>query len=149
LGEDKKMDRRQERFEAIRGLCVRFSTSNAPNITRLAEIIDIGMGGVAIGYRSRKNNTEGLAELTILSGNGRSAAGVTLPCRRVYDYDCELARKGCDCMPPMRRCGVEIEKLSKRQARQLKNFIRDHAAQNVPGYEDIRSFQQSNCSCIS
>jgi len=39
------MDRIQERFQAIKGLCVRFSTNEAPNITRLAEIIDIGMGG--------------------------------------------------------------------------------------------------------
>ncbi|HIJ76803.1 MAG TPA: hypothetical protein HPP81_08820 [Deltaproteobacteria bacterium] len=69
------------------------------------------MGGLSIRYRSRKNNAEGLAELTIFTGNGRSVAGVTLSCKCVFDYHCELFWEGCDYMPPVRRCDVELENL--------------------------------------
>ena len=73
-------ERRNERFAVPGGLSVSFSTNDAPNITRLAEIIDVSMGGLAIKYRSRRNYTDGLARLTILAGND-----LTLSCQRVYD----------------------------------------------------------------
>ena len=113
------MERRHERFKATRGLCVRFSSNDAPNVTRLAEIIDVSMGGLAISYRSRRNNTEGLTRLTILTGND-----LTLPCQGVYDG--ERTWEGHDSISPVRRCGVKFANLSKGQIRQLENFIRDY-----------------------
>lgn len=129
------MERRRERFEAIKGLSVSFSTHNAPNITRLAEIIDIGMGGLAIRYRSNRNNTKRLGRLTILTGND-----LTLSCRGIYDV--ELTWKECGCITPMRRCGMEFVNLSEEQICQLRNLIRDHTSQNVSGCDNTKDFPQ-------
>ncbi|MGO8945499.1 MAG: PilZ domain-containing protein [Syntrophobacteraceae bacterium] len=112
-------ERSNERFEVTKGLSVSFSTNDAPNITRLAEIIDVSMGGLAIKYRSRRNNTDGLARLTILTGND-----LTLSCQGVYDG--ERTWEGHDSISPVRRCGVKFANLSKGQIRQLRNFIRDY-----------------------
>jgi len=143
------MGRRHQRFKVTKGLCVRFSTDDAPHITRLAEIVDISMGGLAIRYTSRRNYTEGLSGFTMLTCDERSAADATLPCRGVYDRDCELTSKGCIGIPPLRRCGLEFGNLSTEQVRQVKNFIKDHTSGNVPDDGNIKGFPQSTCSCNS
>jgi len=146
-GEKKmKMERKHERFKAARGLCVRFSSTDAPNVTRLAEIVDIGMGGLAFRYTSRTDNTQGLANLAILAScNDRGAGDITLPCRCVYDH--ELTLKGCGCIPPVRRCGVVFGDLSKAQVRRLENFIREHSSGSLPVYDNMKGRSQSADSC--
>ncbi len=52
------MKRQHERFAPARRLCVSFSTKITPNLLRLAEIVDVSEGGLAMVYKSRHECTK-------------------------------------------------------------------------------------------
>ncbi len=114
------MKRKDGRCSAKKGLCILFSTHAAPNVGKIAEIVDISRRGLGFTYRSRQNDTKGMTGISMMVENKLMAD--LIPCHSVYDY--EIASKGC--IPPVRRCGVQFKALSEAQLSLIENLIQNH-----------------------
>ncbi len=114
------MKRKDGRCSAKKGLCILFSTQAAPNVGKIAEIIDISRRGLGFIYRSRQNDTQGMTAFSMMVENNIMAD--MIPCHSIYDF--EIASNGC--IPPVRRCGVQFKDLSEAQLSLIENVIQNH-----------------------
>jgi hypothetical protein len=111
--------RKQKRFQIQDGL---FAIVR-PEFTKLGQIIDIGMGGLAFRYVVTGNRENKAFEVDIfLVGDGFYLEKV--PIKTISDI--KLPKKFSNGPLPMRRCGVKFGELTQNQITQLEYFIKNY-----------------------
>lgn len=110
--------RKHERFKISIGVFVAFK----PHDTRLGEIIDISMGGLAFRYLATKEPSNGSSKLRIFLTEGDSYVNEVL-FETITDFGTyEIPFTSLT----MRRSGVRFGNLTQEQMSQLKYFIHNH-----------------------
>lgn len=112
--------RKQKRFQVGNGA---FAVAR-PKLTKLGQIIDIGLGGLAFRYVVTGTWANGAFEVDIfLVNDGFYLEKV--PIQLISDI--RLPKTISKRSLPMRRCGVQFGKLTENQVVQLEYFIKIHA----------------------
>jgi len=92
-----------------------------PHSTKIGQIIDVSMGGVAFGYIAGKEPPDTSFELGILFAED-SFHLTKIPFKTISDQE---AKEVPFSTLTMRRCGLQYGKLTPSQISQLQHFIRN------------------------
>jgi hypothetical protein len=118
-GSESDKRRKQKRFQIQDGA---FAIVR-PAFTKLGQIIDIGLGGLAFRYVVTGARGNMAFEVDIfLVGDGFYLEEV--PIKPISDI--KLPKKFSKGSLPMRRCGVQFGELTQNQITQLEYFIKNH-----------------------
>lgn len=91
------------------------------NDSFLAEIVDIGKGGLAFNTIAGSRAEGGVLALSILSGDGELFLD-NVRCRNVFDI--ETGKEGLIDYIKLRRRGVQFEELTPEQAARLERYVK-------------------------
>jgi len=108
--------RRYKRFQVPKGTFVGLG----PHDTKVGQIIDVSMGGLAFRYVGDAEPSNG--ELDIFLSERDFYVG-RIPFKTVSDFEI-TGRIGSSIS--MRRSGVQFRKLTRGQTSQLEHFIQNH-----------------------
>ena len=110
--------RRYKRFKVQEGASVVFRAHSI----ELGQIIDVSRNGLAFRYVSSQQPSSGLFELVILSSDGGFYLD-EIPFKIVSDFE---TNDDPISFSITRRCGVQFEKLRRKQVSRLEYFIQNH-----------------------
>lgn len=114
--------RKYWRFSARKNICATFAKPNRIGLPKVGQIVDMGMGGMALKYVSGEETTFPDEEILV------ELFGVTKPfitsgticCRVVYDHPLsDFPESGLN----LRRCGLQFQALSQLQSYNIGRFI--------------------------
>jgi hypothetical protein len=109
--------RQHKRFQVPKGTFVGLG----PHDTKVGQIIDVGMGGLAFRYVGSEEPSNGELDVFL---NERDFYLGRVPFRTVSDFEITSRR---DSSPTaMRRSGVQFRKMKPNQISQLEYFIQNH-----------------------
>jgi len=114
--------RKHKRFNAWNGACATFARPEQPGLTKVGQIMDMSMGGIALKYVS-EGEMNRLDERIYVEIFGISAPFITagkIFCRVVYDIP---LTNFSDSAVKLRRCGLEFQGLSQLQSYNIGHFI--------------------------
>ena len=119
------VERRQhKRFNAREGAFALVKN----HISRLGQIIDVSMRGLAFKYIANGRHARGRSELDIfLSGNRMHLKNI--PFKTVSDF--EMKSESPFNLVRMRRCCVQFGELTHIHVSQLEDFIQNHTAHQI------------------
>lgn len=109
--------RRHTRFQVPNGTFVGLG----PYDTKVGQVIDLGMGGLAFRYIGSEDPSNG--ELDIFLSERDFYLG-RIPFRTVSDF--EVTGRTASGSMAMRRSGVQFRKLTPNQMSRLEYFIQNH-----------------------
>jgi hypothetical protein len=122
--------RKDKRFEARDKSFVFFNSKP----TMAGKIVDVSVGGLGLTYLAPNRRTGDLLSLRLLCV-ACCLASMRIPARTIWDF--ETARTSLD---RSRRVGVQFERLTQDQMRNVKRFIEyctlDAAKRNRPILDD-------------
>lgn len=114
--------RKHQRFAARNGACATFAKPEEKNSTKVGQILDMSMGGMALKYVSNGEMNKPDENIFV------EIFGITTPfitagkirCRIAYDVSLSDAP---DNTVKLRRCGLEFQGLSQLQSYNIGHFI--------------------------
>ncbi len=109
--------RQHKRFQVPKGTFVGLG----PHDTKVGQIIDVGMGGLAFRYVGREEPSNGELDIFL---NERDFYLGRVPFRTVTDF--EITSRRDSGATAMRRSGVQFRKMKPNQISQLEYFIQNH-----------------------
>jgi len=113
--------RKNKRFKAAYGAYAVLG----PETSKLGQIKDISMGGLAFKYLADEARSNGAGELDIIiRQNGFCVKSI--PIQTVSDF--ELARENALSTVPIRRQGVQFGELTSNQTSQLEFILKNHTS---------------------
>lgn len=114
--------RKHWRFSARRNVCATFAKPNRVGLPKVGQILDMGMGGMALKYVSGEEATVPDEEILVeLFGISRPLfTEGTICCRVVYDHPLSDFPDG---NLKLRRCGLQFQALSQLQSYNIGRFI--------------------------
>ncbi len=117
--------RKHKRFKVLEGA---FAALRAPwpHSTRLGQIIDIGMGGLAFSYMDIGGETGGPSELDIVL-SVKNFYLYKVPFKEVSDFQLDK-EEGLTAIVT-RRCSVRFGELTQDQKYQIQYFIENYATE--------------------
>ena len=94
-----------------------------PERTKLGQILDFGLGGLAFGYLVTNGDRVDVSEEVdiFLAGDGFYLEGV--PVKTIAEF--KIFKKNAISTVPMRRCSLQFKDLDPRQVSQVEHFIRN------------------------
>jgi hypothetical protein len=92
-----------------------------PHDTKVGQIIDVGMGGLAFRYVGSEEPSNGELDVFL---NERDFYLGRVPFRTVSDF--EITSRRDSISTAMRRSGVQFRKMKPNQISQLEYFIQNH-----------------------
>lgn len=113
--------RKHKRFKATQGAYAVLG----PEISKLGQIKDISMGGLAFKYLADEARPNGAGELDIIIRQN-SFYVKEIPIQTVSDF--ELARENAFSTVRLRQQGVQFSKLTSDQTSQLELFLKHHTS---------------------
>jgi hypothetical protein len=124
----KQVDRRRHKRFQVQDSVFVVLRAHWPHFTKVGQITDISMDGLAFSYIAGKKRSNSSSELDILLGN-RSFYLDKVPFKTISD--CKAPNKVPFSSIEMRRSGVQFGKLTPEQISQLKYFIWNHTTGEV------------------
>jgi hypothetical protein len=109
--------RQHKRFQVPKGTFVGLG----PHDTKVGQIIDVGMGGLAFRYVGSEEPSNGELDVFL---NERDFYLGRVPFRTVSDF--EITSRRDSISTAMRRSGVQFRKMKPNQISQLEYFIQNH-----------------------
>jgi hypothetical protein len=122
-GKDESERRKHKRYPVKNGA---FAVLGPPS-TKIGQIINISMGGLAFGYIAGKEPSDTSFELGILLAED-SFHLTKVPFKTVSDQE---AKEVPFSSLTMRRCGVQFGELRPNQMSQLEYFMQNHTIGEV------------------
>jgi hypothetical protein len=113
--------RKHKRYKAAQGAYAVLG----PETSKLGQIKDISMGGLAFKYLADEARPNGAGELDIIIRQS-SFCVKKIPIQTVSDF--ELARENAFSTVRLRQQGVQFGKLSSDQTSQLEFFLKHHTS---------------------
>jgi hypothetical protein len=114
--------RKHKRFKVQNGAFAVLGAPPWPHSTKVGQIIDMSMGGLAFSYIAEQEPSNGSFELGIFLADN-SFRLRKIPFETISDLE---IKKGPFNSITMRRSGVQFGELTPNQISQLKYFIRNH-----------------------
>jgi len=114
--------RKHKRFKVQNGAFAVLGAPPWPHSTKVGQIIDMSMGGLAFSYIAEQEPSNGSFELGIFLADN------SFHLRKIaFETISDLETNGVPCSSiTMRRSGVQFGELTPNQISQLKYFIRNH-----------------------
>jgi hypothetical protein len=109
--------RQHKRFQVPKGTFVGLG----PHDTKVGQIIDVGMGGLAFRYVGSEEPSNGELDIFL---NERDFYLGRVPFRTVTDF--EVSSRRDSSATAMRRSGVQFREMKSNQISQLEYFIQNH-----------------------
>ena len=122
--ERKEMDerRKHKRFQVRNGAFVVLGTPPWPHSTKVGQIVDMSMGGLAFSYIAEQEPSNGSFELCIFLADS-SFHLRKIPFETISDLETDEVPFSSI---TMKRSGVQFGELTPNQISQLKYFIQSH-----------------------
>jgi hypothetical protein len=110
--------RKHKRFQGREGALAALG----PHSTRIGQIIDVSMGGLAFSYIAGEEPSDGSFELGILFAE-ESFYLTQIPFKTISDQE---AKEVPFSFVKMRRCGVQFGEMTHSQISQVEYFIQNY-----------------------
>jgi len=114
--------RKHKRFNARNGACATFARPEQAGPTKVGQIVDMSMGGMALKYVSEGeiNRSDERIYVEIFGISAPFITAGKISCRVVYDIP---LTDSSDSAVKLRRCGLEFQGLSQLQSYNIGHFI--------------------------